>query len=327
MKRLRTGWNIMKATFKEWSTARASRLGAALSYYTVFSLAPILLVITAVAGLFLGAEAAQGQLTSELNSLLGPEAGSVVQTMLAKASERKSGIIATIVGLVTLVAGATGVMLELQSALNTVWHVTPKPGRGIKGVLKDRTIGLALLISLGFLMIVSLGASAALAGFGHLLERLMPGAAVLGFILNLSLSLALISGFFALLLKVLPDAEIAWRDVWIGSVVTSVLFHIGKVAIGLYLGHASVTSAFGAAGSLAVLLVWVYYTSQIVLLGAAFTRVYAERFGSHVRPDEDAVPAASEPQARIAAESALKTNGGTAGRSAHGRLGEPGAST
>jgi membrane protein len=306
MKALRTSWQVIKATFGEWSTAHASRLGAALSYYTVFSLAPILLVITAVAGLFLGPEAAQGRLTDELNGLLGPQAGSVVQTMLAKASEQKSGIIATIVGVATLLAGATGVMLELQAALNAVWRVAPKPGRGIKGVLKDRTIGLALLISLGFLLIVSLAASAALGAFGHMLDSLMPGAVVLGYVINFSFSLVMIAGFFTLLLKVLPDAKVAWRDVWIGAIVTSFLFHIGKLGIGLYLGHASVSSAFGAAGSLAVLLIWVYYSSQIVLFGAAFTRVYAERFGSHVVPDKDAVPAPSEPQARIAAEQALK---------------------
>lgn len=313
MKRLQTSWQVTRATFGEWSDARASRLGAALSYYTVFSLAPVLLVITAVAGLFLGAEAAQGRLTHELDALLGPQAGAVVQTMLAKASERKGGIIATVVGLVTLLAGATGVMLELQSALNTVWHVTPKPGRGIKGVLKDRTIGLALLISLGFLLIVSLVASAALGAFGHLIDRYMPGAVVLGHVLNLAFSMAMIAGFFALLLKVLPDAEVAWRDVWIGAIVTSLLFHIGKVGIGLYLGHASVSSAFGAAGSLAVLLIWVYYSSQIVLFGAAFTRVYAERFGSHVAPDKDAVPAPSEPEARISAEQALEAQHGSDG--------------
>jgi membrane protein len=306
MRFLRTSWQVIRATFGEWSHARASRLGAALSYYTVFSLAPVLLVITAVAGLFLGADAAQGRLTQELNDLLGPQAGGVVQSMLAKASERKGGIIATIVGLATLLAGSTGVMLELQSALNTVWQVTPKPGRGLKGVVKDRTIGLALLISLGFLLIVSLAASAALGAFGHVLDSFLPGAVLLGTIINLAFSLTMIAGFFALLLKVLPDAEVAWRDVWIGAVVTSALFHIGKVGIGLYLGHASVSSAFGAAGSLAVLLVWVYYSSQIVLFGAAFTRVYAERFGSHVVPDKDAVPAPSEPQERIAVQQELE---------------------
>jgi membrane protein len=306
LKFLRAAWALIKETFSEWSAAKAPRLGAALAYYTVFSLAPILLVVIAVAGFFLGPEAAQGRLTEELGGLLGADAASVVQTMLAKASERKAGIAATIIGLVTLLAGATGVMIELQGALNTVWEVVPKPGRGIKGILKDRALGLALVISIGFLLLVSLVASAALAAFSDVLDRIMPGAVVLGYVLNNTVSIAVIGAFFALLFRVLPDAKIAWRDVWVGALVTSTLFHIGKFAIGLYLGKASVGSAFGAAGSLAILLIWVYYSAQIVLLGAEFTRVYANRFGSHVVPDKDAVPAPSDPQERIAQSKQLK---------------------
>jgi membrane protein len=306
MRFLRAAWALIKETCSEWSTAKAPRLGAALAYYTVFSLAPILLVVIAVAGFFLGPEAAQGRLTDELAGLLGADAASVVQSMLAKAGERKAGILATVVGLVTLLAGATGVMIELQGALNTVWEVVPKPGRGIKGILKDRALGLALVMSIGFLLLVSLVLSAALAAFSDVLERIMPGAVVLGYVLANTITIAVIGAFFALLFKVLPDAKIAWRDVWVGALVTSALFHVGKFAIGLYLGKASVGSAFGAAGSLAILLIWVYYSAQIVLFGAEFTRVYANRHGSHVVPDKDALPAPSEPELRIAMDKKLK---------------------
>jgi membrane protein len=306
LKFVRSTWSLVKETFSEWSAAKAPRLGAALSYYTVFSLAPVLLVVIAVAGFFLGPEAAQGRLTEQLTGLLGQDAASVVQGMLAKAGERKAGIIATAIGLATLLAGATGVMLELQGALNTVWEVVPKPGRGIKGILKDRALGLALVISIGFLLLVSLVLSAALAAFSGLLESIMPGAVVLGYVLNNAVSIFVIGAFFALLFKALPDAKIAWRDVWVGSLVTSFMFHIGKFAIGLYLGKASVGSAFGAAGSLAILLIWIYYSSQIVLLGAEFTRVYANRYGSRVVPDANALPAPSGPELRIALDKKLK---------------------
>jgi membrane protein len=197
-------------------------------------------------------------------------------------------------------------MMELQAALNTVWGVVPKPGRGLEHMLKNRALGLGLVLSIGFLLLVSLVLSALLSAFGGFLVRLMPAAAVLGYVLNYGVSLFVIALFFGLLFKVLPDAKVAWHDVWVGSLVTSLLFHVGKFAIGMYLGKASVASAFGAAGSLAILLVWVYYSSQIVLWGAEFTRVYANRYGSHVEPAKDAMPAPSEPRARAVLEKQLK---------------------
>jgi membrane protein len=287
----RNGWPLLRETVSEWSADRAPRLGAALSYYTVFSLAPVLLVAIAVAALFLGTEAAEGKIVQELEGLLGRDAAAGVQTMLKSSGRRDGGVLATLIGISTLLLGATGVMVELQSALNTVWKVRPKPGQTIKTLLRTRLLSLALVISLGFLLLVSLVMSTALAAVSGWLTELSPQWAVLGFVLNEGVSLLVVALLFGLMFKVLPDAKVAWRDVWIGAFVTSLLFHVGKFLIGLYLGRAAVASAFGAAGSLAVLLVWVYYSAQIVLLGAEFTRVYANRFGSHVVPDEHAVQA------------------------------------
>ncbi len=311
-KQLRFGgkvWLLMKESFREWSADNAARLGAALSYYTVFALAPLLLIITAVAGLFLGEEAVRGKLDNQLAGLVGADAAGVIQSAVAKASEQKSGIIATVVGLVTLLVGATGVMLELQAALNTVWKVIPKPNRGIKGMLRDRFLSLGLVLSFGFLLIVSLTVSSVLHAVGQWLSSFVPEWVILGYVLNYGVSIGAIALLFALMFKLLPEAKVAWRDVWVGAVVTSLLFHVGKYVISMYIGKASVGSAFGAAGSLAALLVWIYYSSQIVLLGAEFTRAFANHFGSHVVPTKDAVPAPTEEMARLATERALKEQG------------------
>jgi membrane protein len=301
----RNGWWLLRETVKEWSADKAPRLGAALSYYTVFSLAPVLILAIAVAALFLGAEAAQGKVVEQLRGLLGHDAASVVQTMLKNAGRHDGGVLATVIGAGTLLIGATGVMVELQGALNTVWKVVPKPGQAVKTLVRSRLIALALVLSMGFLLLVSLVLSTALAALSGWLGELMPASAVLGFLLNEGVSILVVALFFAIIFRVLPDAKIAWHDVWIGSLVTSLLFHLGKFLIGLYLARASVASTFGAAGSLAVLLVWVYYSSQIVLLGAEFTRVYANRFGSHVVPEEHAVEAAHGAEERLAQERAL----------------------
>jgi membrane protein len=204
--------------------------------------------------------------------------------MLQGAAKRSSGIVATIVGLVTLVVGATGVFLELQTALNGIWRVKPKPSAGIMDVLRQRLISFGLVVGVGFLLLVSLLVSAALAALGKFLGSYMPGYAVLGQALNVLLSLAVITLLFAMIYKVLPDVELAWRDVWVGGLVTAGLFSIGKLVIGLYLGTSSTTSTYGAAASVIVLLLWVYYSSQIVLLGAEFTRAYVDRCGRRPPP-------------------------------------------
>jgi len=302
----RRAWPVVKETFSEWSTDKCPRLGAALSYYTVFSLAPVLIVVIAVAGIFLGREAAEGKIVEQLGGLLGIDAAKMVQAAVLKSSQHEGGIRATVIGIVTLLVGATGVMVELQDALNTVWKVLPKPGGGVKRFLRARILALALVLTIGFLLLVSLVVSAGLEVFVNWAGSYLPKWVALGYILNYVVSVGVIALFFALLFKWLPDAKVAWKDVWFGALVTSVLFHIGKYLIALYIGRASVASTFGAAGSLAVLLVWIYYSSQILLLGAEMTRAYSNRYGSRVVPDENAIPAPHAAPERLAIEKGIK---------------------
>jgi len=206
----------------------------------------------------------------------------------------------------TLIVGATGVMIELQDSLNTVWKVVPKPGRGLKGLLRDRLLSFGIVLGFGFILLVSLVLSAGVAVLDSWIGGLIPGWIVLGYVLNYGISLGLVTVVLAAIFKILPDAKIAWRDVWVGALVTSVLFHLGKLGISIYIGKASVASSFGAAGSLAVLLVWIYYSAQIVLFGAEFTRVYANEYGSHVVASDNAIPVPPTPLARAALEKQLK---------------------
>jgi membrane protein len=289
---------LLKETFKAWSGDKAPRMGAALSYYTIFSLAPLLVVVIAVAGLFFGEDAARGRLVAQLSGLIGREGAQLVETMVQKASEPRAGILATVIGLVTLVLGATGVLMELHDALNTIWKVVAPAGRGVVGTLRDRLLSFGVVLAFGFLLLVSLVLSAGLAAMGSRLSAMIPGWVVLAYVLNYGLSILLVTLLMGTLFVLLPDVRIAWRDVWVGSFVTAVLFHLGKLLIGLYLGKAAVGSPFGAAGALAVLLVWIYYTSQVFLFGAEFTQVYTRRSGRPVVPKHGAVPA---PGAQLAA--------------------------
>jgi len=306
MKFLKSWAHLFKTSASEWSNDKAPRLGAALSYYTIFSLAPLLLLVVAVAGLALGREAAEGKIVEQLSGLIGREAGATIQSMIAKSDQKGGGILATAIGLVTLVAGATGVLIELQDALNTVWKVIPKPGRGIKGIIRDRLLSFGIVLGFGFLLLVSLVLSAAVAMLDSWIGGFIPGWVIAGYILSYGLSVGLVALVLAAIFKILPDVKISWGDVWVGALVTSVLFHLGKFGISTYIGKASVGSTFGAAGSLAVLLVWIYYSSQIVLFGAEFTRVYANAYGSHVVPDENAIPVPETPLARAAVEKQIK---------------------
>src|SRR6185436_6153208 len=292
MRGLKTTWSMTRQTFAEWSNDKGGRLGAALSYYTVFSLAPLLLLVISIAGLAFGREAAEGRMFGTLAGLLGAETSRLIQAAVTKASQSRSGgVLGTIAGIAILLAGATGVVIELQGAINTVWKVEPKPNRGIWGVVRTRMLSVAMILSLGFLLLVSLVVSAALAALSGWMRSAFGDIAILGWFIDAVVALGVISTMIALIYKILPDAEVAWRDVWVGAIATAVLFMIGKYLIGLYVGKASVGSAFGAAGSMAVLLVWIYYSAQIVLLGAEFTRVYANRVGAKVRPSKQAVPA------------------------------------
>lgn len=280
---------LLKATFNEWIDDKAPRLGAALSYYTIFSLAPMLIIAIAVAGLVFGEEAARGQIVGQLQGLVGVEGGKAIETMLQSVSKPSTGIIATIIGVFTFILGATGAFVELQEALNTVWEVQPKPGSGIKSMLRYRLLSFSVLLGVGFLLLVSLVLSAAISAVTKFMGGFFPGFNFVAHALNFALSFGVVTVLFAMIYKILPDVKLAWSDVWVGAAVTSLLFTIGKAIIGLYLGTGSVSSAYGAAGSLVVLLVWIYYSAQIMLLGAEFTQVYADRFGSHVEPADNAM--------------------------------------
>jgi len=281
---------LVKETFSEWSKDKASRLAAALSYYTIFSVAPLLIIAIAVAGLVFGREAASQQMAEEIHGLVGAEAAKAILTVLENASKPASGIVAMILGFATLLLGASGAFAQLQDSLNTIWEVKPKEGRGIKGMLRDRFLSFSMVLVIGFLLLVSLAISAVLSGIGKFLADLLPMPGAVMQALNFGISFAVTSLLFALIFKVLPDAEIRWRDVWVGAAVTALLFSVGRFLIGLYLGRSSVGSPYGAAGSLVVLLLWVYYSSQILFLGAEFTQVYTNRFGRKIRPKPNAEP-------------------------------------
>ena len=282
---------LLKQTASEWMEDDAPSLGAALAYYTVFSLAPLMTIAIAIAGFFFGKEAAQGQIFDELRVLLGEEGGKAIEEMVQSASAQPTvGVVATVISVIILLFGASGVFGQLQASLNRIWGVKPKPGRGVLGMIQDRLLSFGFTLVVGFLLLVSLLLTAGIALVADLAGGLMPASETLTQLLNFVLSLAIITLLFAMIFKFLPDAKIAWRDVWIGAFLTALLFTVGKFALGLYLGKSSVASSYGAAGSLIVLLLWVYYSSQILFFGAEFTQVYANRFGSCVAPADNAVP-------------------------------------
>ena len=289
--RAKSIFSLLKEAFKEWQEDEALQLGAALAYYTIFSIAPMLLVVIAVAGLVFGREAVQGQLDNQIQGMVGAQGADAIQTMVANAGRRGGGLWATIIAFATILFGATGVFTQLQTTLNHIFDVKPKPGQGIKGLLRARAAAFGMLLGIGFLLLVSLVISAALAAAGNYLLALMPGAEIVLQALNFVVSLAVITVLFAMIFRFLPDVKIAWRDVWFGAAVTALLFTIGKTLIGLYLGNSSVASVYGAAGSLVIVLLWAYYSSQILFFGAEITEVWARRRGAHIVPDEHAVPA------------------------------------
>jgi membrane protein len=286
----KTLWEIVKETGTDWSTDNATRLSASLAYYTVLSIAPMLVLAVSVAGLFFGEEAARGHIANELSSVVGPEAGKGIQTLLSNAKSPEEGIVGTVVGVVVLLFGASGVFGELQSSMNEIWKVAPKPGRGIWGFLHQRFFSFTMVLGVAFLLLVSLVLSALLAGIGGAFSTALPGGAWLWEGINFLISFGIITVLFALIFRYVPDVEIGWKDVWMGAAVTALLFAIGKFGLGLYLGRASVASPYGAAGSLIVLVIWVYYAAQILFMGAEFTQVYARHRGSRIEPSENAVP-------------------------------------
>ena len=281
-------WRLMKDAASDWSRDRAPRLGAALAYYTVFSLVPFLVVVIAVIGLVFGEVAAQSAILSQIAEFVGEQTAAAIKDMIQRADQPSTGLFATAVAVATLLIGASGVFGQLQDALNTVWGVEPKEGRGVWGFIKDRFFSFVAVLGTGFLLLVSLILSSALSALGKWFNGLLPLPEIVLQVMNFAVSFVIITGLFALIFKVLPDAKVAWRDVWIGAALTSALFTIGKFALGVYLGKSNVASAYGAAGSLVLVLLWVYYSAQILLYGAEFTQVYANRVGERIVPTPDA---------------------------------------
>lgn len=282
-----------KATIDEYSNNKTAKLAAALSYYTVFSIAPLLVIAIAVAGFAFGEAAAQGRIAQEIKGLVGDQGAQFVQTAIQNTNQSGGGVLATILGVITLLIGAGGTFIELQDSLDIIWKVKPKPGATVKQFLRTRLTSFGLVLAVGFLLLVSLLISAMLSALQDFLGSILPIPPFAMQIINLVISLGVSFALFGLLFKVLPDVEISWKDVWIGALATTVLFVLGMYLISLYLGRSSVGSSYGAAGSLAIFLVWVYYSAQILYLGAEFTYVYATRFGSGAKPSVHAEPALS----------------------------------
>ncbi|MEP7288374.1 MAG: YihY/virulence factor BrkB family protein [Chloroflexota bacterium] len=281
--------DLVKKTFSQWNEDKAPQLAAALSFYALFSMAPLLIVAIAVVGLAFGQQAAQNQIVGQIRGMVGEESAVFIQSMIQNANKPGAGILATVIGVITLLLGAAGAFNQLKMSLNQIWNVeaAPSPG-GIKGILKSiqqQFISFTMVLGTGFLLLVSLVLSAVLSALGTFLGERVAVTASLWELVNFVVSVGIITLLFAAIYKVLPDAKIAWRDVWIGALITSLLFTFGKFLIGLYLSKTGAASSYGAAGALVVILLWIYYSSQILFLGAEFTQVYANSHGSHPAPE------------------------------------------
>ena len=281
--------SLLKETVKEFLDDKAMRLSAALAYYSVFSLAPLLIIAISIAGMIFGEDAARGAIEAELTDSIGRKAASAVEDMVSNAYMEGGSWIMTLVGVVILLITASGVFAQLKDAMNTVWDIKVKPGGGVKGLVKARLLALSMVLVIGFLLLISLIASAASAAAIKWIGNALPIPGFIFQIVTFLISLGLVTVLFGMIFKILPDAEVEWRDVWSGAFITSVLFSIGKLLLGIYLGREGAASAYGAAGSLILLLSWVYYSANILLLGAEFTQVYARRRGRRIRPNAHAL--------------------------------------
>jgi membrane protein len=282
--------DLLKSAAMEWSRDKCPQLGAALAYYTIFSLAPLVLVLLGVFGLIYGSnEQARQKILDQLSYLVDPSGVKVFQDIANSAAEPKAGILATAIGILIALFGASGIFGQLQDALNTIWAVKPKPGQGIWGFIRARFLSFAMVGGVCFLLLVSLTVEGLLKGLHSYLQSIIPGGHYLGLAIFYVFDLGVIVLLFAMLFRYLPDAKIAWRDVWTGAALTAILFVIGKFLLSLYLGSGAAGSAYGAASSLITLLLWIFYSAQILLFGAEFTKVYANIYGSHVEPEEHAV--------------------------------------
>lgn len=288
--RAKDTWGLLRKTFSEWSEDKVPQLGASLAFYTALSIAPLLVLSLRLAASFFGDDAARGEIFGQARSLIGTDGAKAIQDMIQNADHPARGTVATVLSVVTLLLGASGVFGQLQDALNTIWEVKPKPNQGIWGFVRTRFLSFAMVMGIAFLLLVSLLLSSALAFMGSFLDRVPEQLHFLAQALNFVFSTAVITLLFALMFKLLPDVKMAWRDVWLGAFVTAVLFSVGKILIGLYLGHSAMASSYGVAGSFVVLLAWVYYSAQILFFGAELTQVYANRYGSRIVPSDNAVP-------------------------------------
>jgi membrane protein len=299
MKRpLQAGYELIRDTIAEWSQDRVPRMGAALACYSAFSVAPLVLLVIAVASRVFTEDQVEQAVRGELQHTFGPAVANAVSEIMHSAAPSGSATTATVVGLVVLLFGASGVFGELQDSLNSIWKVQPKPGRAWLTVLRERFFSFTMVLGTGFLLLVSLIITTALSVAGAYFTQLLPGGAGLWHAVNWAASFAFITCVFALIFKEVPDVKVAWRDVWVGATLTALLFTLGKYALGMYLGLASTTSAYGAAGSLVAFLLWVYYSAQILLFGAEFTRVYARKRGDRAPPADNAVKLTRETLAR-----------------------------
>ena len=274
---------LLQETFQEWQEDKASRIAAALAYYTVFSISPLLVIVIAIAGAFFGQQTAQQQITEQLTQLVGEDGVRPILLALNNMSQPRIRGIASLISIGVLLLGASGIFAQLQDALNTVWKVKPQPGQGIWVFVRKRIASFFMVLALGFLLILSLILSAVVSALSKYRTDFLPGSAILWENLDFMVSLGLMTLIFCLMFKYVPDAKIAWKDVVVGSVITALLFLFGKYLLGVYLGKGSLGSAYGAAGSLIVFLAWVYYSAQIILLGAEFTQVYTRMYGSKLR--------------------------------------------
>ena len=280
---------IFKLTYQGWKEDRASRLSAALAYYTIFSLAPMLVIVIAITSLLWEADVVRQQILNQVQGLVGSEGSDFIAGMITNTGTPARDIFATIIGIITLLFGALGVFNELHNSLNIIWGVEEEKTKGffqtIKKVIIDRLLSFTMILGIGFLLLVSLVISTGISAVQETIGNIFPFSELILQIINLVVSIGVITVLFALMFKFLPDAEIAWRDVWLGAFVTALLFSIGKTAIGIYLGNSAVASSFGAAGSLILLLLWIYYSAQILFFGAEFTQVYANKYGSKIAPE------------------------------------------
>ncbi|MFZ1030075.1 MAG: YihY/virulence factor BrkB family protein [Limnoraphis robusta] len=285
---LNTVLSLLRETFNEWQQDKVPILAAALSYYMIFSIAPLLILVIAVLGFIVGEQIAQEEVFTKLESLVGGENAVSIQTVLTNQFSPSSNIRATLVAIATILFGATTVFAQLKQALNMIWGVQPKPGRGLKDFIKTRILSIFMVLGIGLILLLSLIISSVLSGTNEILEKYLFIPSFIWSLVDLAISFGLITLLFAQIYRVLPDVKIAWKDVGVGAAMTAVLFIIGKSVISLYLGQSSVASAYGAAGSFVVLLMWIFYSTQIFLFGAEFTQVWSRRYGSQIRPNKNA---------------------------------------